>query len=151
MMYDAPPMINGRGYPDTINPHPLPSPAEPDNFCGSCNHGIQSQVESSLVIAAAGNRVLLRLSNLNITDTHTLITPSLPMQVVGIDAKQLLASDGSKPYYMTNPVTMGRGMSADFILDTAGAPPGASHLYAPNPPDLAHHHEPGMAPAVMMT
>ena len=47
-------MINGRGYPDTINPNPLPTPTDLDNCGGSCNGGIESQVESSLVTATAG-------------------------------------------------------------------------------------------------
>jgi FtsP/CotA-like multicopper oxidase with cupredoxin domain len=141
MMYDTYPMINGRGYPDTINPNPLPSPTDADNCGGSCNNGTESQVESSLVVATAGDRILLRLSNLNITDTHTLISPSIPMQVVGIDAKQLLASDNSKLYYMTNSVTMAGGMSADVILDTAGVLAGEYYLYAANLQYLANNDE----------
>ena len=141
MMWDKYPMINGRGYPDTINPGPLPSPTDIDNCGGSCNNGIQSQTESSLVVATAGDRVLLRLSNLNITETHTLISPSIQMQVVGIDAKQLLASDGSKLYYTTNSVTMSGGMSADVILDTAGVAPGEYYLYAANLQYLANNDE----------
>ena len=142
MMWDTYPMINGRGYPDTINPNPRPSPTDIDNCGGSCNNGIQSQPESSLVVATAGDRVLLRLSNLNITDTHTLISPSIPMQVIGIDAKQLLSDDGTeKLYYMTNSVTMGGGMSADVILDTAGAAPGEYYLYAANLQYLANDDE----------
>jgi FtsP/CotA-like multicopper oxidase with cupredoxin domain len=152
MMWDKYPMINGRGYPDTINPDPLSSPTDIDNCGGSCNNGIQSQTESSLVVATAGDRVLLRLSNLNITETHTLISPSIQMQVVGIDAKQLLSDDGSeKLYYMTNSVTMGGGMSADVILDTAGVAPGDYYLYASNLQYLANNDEPGMELGGMMT
>jgi FtsP/CotA-like multicopper oxidase with cupredoxin domain len=152
MMYDTYPMINGRGYPDTINPGPLPSPTDIDNCGGSCNNGIQSQLESSLVVATAGDRVLLRLSNLNITDTHTLISPSIQMQVVGIDAKQLLSDDGSeKLYYTTNSVTISGGMSADVILDTAGVAPGDYYLYASNLKYLANNDEPGMELGGMMT
>ena len=131
MMWDRYPMINGRGYPDTINPDPLPAPAE--------NGGIVSQPMSSLITASAGERILLRLSNLNITDVHTLSSPSIPMQVVGIDAKQLLADDGiEKLYYTTNSVTMGGGMSADVILDTTGVPAGEYYLYL----SLIHISEP---------
>jgi FtsP/CotA-like multicopper oxidase with cupredoxin domain len=152
MMYDTYPMINGRGYPDTINPGPLPSPTDIDNCGGSCNNGIQSQLESSLVVATAGDRVLLRLSNLNITDTHTLISPSIQMQVVGIDAKQLLSDDGSeKLYYTTNSVTISGGMSADVILDTAGVAPGDYYLYASNLKYLANNDELGMELGGMMT
>ena len=152
MMWDTYPMINGRGYPDTINPNPLPSPTDIDNCGGSCNNGIQSQPEASLVVATAADRILLRLSNLNITDTHTLISPSIQMQVVGIDAKQLLSDDGSeKLYYMTNSVTISGGMSADVILDTAGVAPGDYYLYASNLKYLANNDELGMELGGMMT
>ena len=152
MMWDTYPMINGRGYPDTINPDPLPSPVDIENCGGSCNGGVQSQVESSLVTATAGQKVLLRLSNLNITATHTLSSPSIPMQVVGIDAKQLLADDGiEKLYYTTNSVTLAGGMSADVILDTAGVVPGEYYLYAAELQYLANNDEPGSGYGGMMT
>jgi FtsP/CotA-like multicopper oxidase with cupredoxin domain len=133
LMWDRYPMINGRGYPDTVNPNPLPAPLE--------NGGIESQVETSLVTATAGQKVLLRLSNLNITATHTLISPSIPLEVVGIDAKELMAADGTKLHYTTNSVTMGGGMSADVILNTAGVPAGEYYLYAANLQYLANNDE----------
>jgi FtsP/CotA-like multicopper oxidase with cupredoxin domain len=137
MMWDTYPMINGRGYPDTINPNPLPAPAE--------NGGIESQVESSLITATVGDKVLLRLSNLNITATHTLISPSIPMRVVGIDAKELKSDDSStKLHYITNSVTIGGGMSVDAILDTADVPVGEYYLYASNLQYLANNDAPGL-------
>lgn len=133
LMWDRYPMINGRGYPDTVNPNPLPAPLQ--------NGGIESQVMTSLVTATAGQKVLLRLSNLNITATHTLISPSIPLEVVGIDAKELMAADGTKLHYTTNSVTMGGGMSADVILNTAGVPAGEYYLYAANLQYLANNDE----------
>jgi len=133
LMWDRYPMINGRGYPDTIIGAPLPGPAE--------NGRIPSQLESSLIEASAGQKVLLRLSNLNITATHTLISPSIPLEVVGIDAKELMAADGTKLHYTTHSVTMGGGMSADVILDTAGVPAGEYYLYAANLQYLANNDE----------
>ncbi len=144
MMWDTYPMINGRGYPDTINTGPIQQPLDPDTGEDLNGPLVDSQIESSLVEADAGQKVLLRLSNLNITDTHTLISPSIPMQVVGIDAKQLLAEDDSKLYYMTNSVTLSGGMSADVILDTAGIDPGEYYLYAANLQYLANNDEAGM-------
>ena len=133
MMWDRYPMINGRGYPDTVNPNPLPAPNE--------NGGIVSQKVSSLVTATAGQKVLLRLSNLNITVTHTLISPGIPMRVVGIDAKELMAADLSKIHYTTNSVTLSGGMTADVILDTAGVPAGEYYLYASNLHYLANNDQ----------
>jgi len=132
LMRDTYPMINGRGYPDTKNPNPLVAPAE--------NGGIQSQVESSLITARAGQRILLRLSNLNITAVHTLISPSIPMRVVGIDAREL-RNGSTKLHYTTNSVNMGGGMSADVILDTTGVAPGRYFLYAANLNYLSNYQE----------
>jgi FtsP/CotA-like multicopper oxidase with cupredoxin domain len=132
-MWDRYPMINGRGYPDTINPATLPAPVE--------NGGIPSQLEHALVTATAGQKVLLRLSNLNITQVHTLMSPSIPMEVVGIDAKQLRSTSGENLHYTTNSVTLGGGMSADVILDTAGVPAGEYYLYAANLQYLANFDE----------
>jgi FtsP/CotA-like multicopper oxidase with cupredoxin domain len=140
-MEDRYPMINGRGYPDTANPNPLPPPSDPD--CGGdCNGGIESQVESSLITASAGDKILLRLSNLNITVSHTLISPSIPMTVVGIDSRELRSADGLTPlHYNTNSVSLGGGMAADAILDTTGVAPGTYYLYAANLNYLSNDNE----------
>jgi len=93
------------------NPDPLPAPAE--------NGGIQSQVDHPWSPRAAGQKILLRLSNVNITVASTLISPSIPMRVVGIDAREL--RDGlTKLHYTTNSIHIGGGQTADVILDTAG-------------------------------
>jgi FtsP/CotA-like multicopper oxidase with cupredoxin domain len=132
MMRDTYPMINGRGYPDTANPDPLPGPQE--------NGNIQSQPESSLITATAGQKILLRLSNLNITVIHTLISPSIPMEVVGVDSREL--RDGATQiHFKTNSVTLGGGMAADVILDTANIAPGTYYLYAANLNYLSNYKE----------
>jgi len=133
-MRDTYPMINGRGYPDTVNPNALPGPDE--------NGNIPAQLETSLVTATAGQKILLRISNLNITVTHTLTSPSIPMRVVGIDSRELRTADGDTPlHYMTNSVTTGGGMSADVILDTTGVAPGTYYLYASNLNYLSNYQE----------
>ncbi|MGB6854708.1 MAG: multicopper oxidase domain-containing protein, partial [Thermoanaerobaculia bacterium] len=134
MMWDTYPMINGRGYPDTVNPDPLPAPAE--------NGGIESQVEHSLITANKGDRILLRLSNLNITVTHTLTSPSIPMRVVGIDSRELRSADGTENlHYKANSVNIGGGMAADVILDTSTVDPGTYFLYAANLNHLSNDTE----------
>jgi FtsP/CotA-like multicopper oxidase with cupredoxin domain len=133
-MKDTYPMINGRGYPDTVNPNALPGPAE--------NGGIPSQQESSLITATAGQKILVRLSNLNITTIDTLISPSIPMEVVGIDSRELRTEDGSTPiHYVTNSYTLGGGQAADIILDTTGVAPGTYYLYAANLNYLSNYQE----------
>ena len=133
-MKDTYPMINGRGYPDTTNPGALPGPDE--------NGNIQSQKVSSLITATAGQKILLRLSNLNITAIDTLISPSIPMEVVAIDSRELRTEDGTTPiHYGSNSVTMGGGQSADVILDTTGIAAGTYYLYAANLNYLSNYDE----------
>lgn len=122
MMKDNYPMINGRGYPDTINPNPLPAPPE--------NGGIQSQLMSSLITATAGQKILLRASSLGTVDFYTLSVLGIPMRVVGRDARILRSSSGQNLSYITNSVTLGGGESYDIILDTAGIAPGTYFLYS---------------------
>jgi FtsP/CotA-like multicopper oxidase with cupredoxin domain len=124
LMKDDYPMINGRGYPDTVNPNPLPGP--------DANGNKVSQPLGSLVKAKQGEKILLRISNINVTRFHTLTSPSIPMRVVGKDAKLLRGPTGRDLTYMTNAVTLGGGESYDVILDTAGVAPGIYFLYAAN-------------------
>jgi FtsP/CotA-like multicopper oxidase with cupredoxin domain len=127
LMVDNYPMLNGRGYPDTVNPAPLPAqPAE--------NGGKVSQWESALITATPGQRVLLRISNLNVTRFYTLGSLGLSMQVVGKDAKLLRGPTGRDLYYRTNSVTLGGGESVDVMLDIpADAAVGATYfLYTTN-------------------
>jgi FtsP/CotA-like multicopper oxidase with cupredoxin domain len=109
LMEDDYPMLNGRGYPDTVNAGPLAAPPE--------NGGKVSQAESSLITASPGQRILLRISNLNVTRFYTLGSLGVSMQVVGKDAKLLRGPTGNNLYYTTNSVTVGGGESVDAILD----------------------------------
>jgi FtsP/CotA-like multicopper oxidase with cupredoxin domain len=121
MMKDNYPMINGRGYPDTINPAALTPPAD--------NGGIESQKISSLITANAGQKILLRVSSLATVDFFSLTTLGIPMKVVGKDARILRSSGGTNLSYTTSSVTLGGGQSYDIILDTAGVAPGTYFLY----------------------
>jgi len=128
-MKDKYPLLNGRGYPDTVNPAALPAPAE--------NGGKVSQQVSSLIEANQGDKILLRISNLNVTRFYTLKCLGLRMKVIAKDAKLLRSLDGSgNPikdlYYYTDSVTLGGGMSVDAILDTTNVAPGKYFLYASN-------------------
>ncbi len=130
LMVDDYPMINGRGYPDTAD-------ARTDTFppTAESNNGPQvptSQPISSRVTATAGEKVLLRISNLAITRYYTLQSLGIPMHVVGKDAKLLRGPTGKNLYYDTNSVTVGGGESYDVILDTMGVPAGTYYLYSSN-------------------
>lgn len=122
-MRDRYPMLNGRGYPDTVNPLVLSTPTDRGDK--------PSQPEHSLVEATAGERVLLRISNLNVTRFYTLAA-TIPMRVVGQSARLHRGPSGADLSYVTNSVTLGGGESVDVILDTAGVAPGTYLLYTTN-------------------
>jgi len=75
-----------------------------------------SQLVNSLIEANAGERVLLRISNLNVTRFYTLATTGIPMKVIGRDAKLLRGPSGADLSYTTNSVTLGGGESVDAIF-----------------------------------
>jgi hypothetical protein len=128
-------LLNGRGYPDTVNPGVLTT----EDPLGKLQ---PSQRVSSLITAASGQRILLRISNLSVTDFYTLGTSGIPMQVVGLDARLLRDGAGNNLYYKTNSVTLGGGQSADVILDTTGLSSGSTYLlYATNLDKLANNAE----------
>ena len=122
-MDDIYPMLNGRGYPDTVNPAQLPNTADPVNL---------SQKVNSLVTASSGDRILLRISSLSTTSIHTVTVQGIPMLVIGKDARKLGPVGDSGKYYQTNSVTLGGGETYDVILDTAGVPPGTYFFYSTN-------------------
>jgi hypothetical protein len=127
LMHDTYPMLNGRGYPDTNITGPLDPPVH------ELAVGHESQKVSSLIEATKGERILLRISNLNVTNFYTLATLGIPMQVVGFDAKHLRSEDlGENLYFKTNSVTLGGGQAVDAILDTSDVPVGTYFLYTTN-------------------
>lgn len=126
LMLDDYAMLNGRGYPDTVNDLALPAPVE--------NGGKVSQPVSSLITGTPGQRILLRISSLDVTRFFTLGSMGVSMTVVGKDAKLLRGPDGKNLYYQTNSVTLGGGESVDAIVDIpADASPGTRYfLYTTN-------------------
>jgi len=74
-------------------------------------------VESSLITAAPGQRVLLRISNISITRYFTLTSLGVSMKVVARDARLLRGPTGIDLYYDTNTVTLGGGETADVIVE----------------------------------
>jgi FtsP/CotA-like multicopper oxidase with cupredoxin domain len=84
------------------------------------------------VTATKGERILLRLSNLSVTNYYTITAQGLPMQVVGAGARQLRGPDGKNLYYETTSVTLGGGESAEVLIDTSQVAPGTYFLYTTN-------------------
>jgi FtsP/CotA-like multicopper oxidase with cupredoxin domain len=123
-------LLNGRGYPDTANGAVMTT------------DGRESQPVSSLIEASPGQRILLRISNLNITRFYTIGTNGVEMQVIGLDARLLRDGAGANMYYTTNSLTLGGGQSADVIIDTAGIPSGSTFfLYSQNLDRLSNNTE----------
>jgi FtsP/CotA-like multicopper oxidase with cupredoxin domain len=141
-MKDTYPMINGRGYPDTVNPDALPPPVEKVDYLGAQNKPAESsQPVSALVTAKKGERILLRLSNLNVTNYYTITAQGLPMKVVGVGARQLKGADGKLMYVDTASVTLGGGESAEVMIDTSQVEPGTYFLYTTNLNFLSNFEE----------
>jgi FtsP/CotA-like multicopper oxidase with cupredoxin domain len=126
-------LLNGRGYPDTANDSVM-STVDP---LGTSH---ESQPVTSLIEAAPGDRILLRISNLNVTTFSTLGTSGLPMKVIALDARLLRDDDGNNMYYTTNSITLGGGQSADVII-TAPATSGTYFLYSKNLDQLSNDAE----------
>lgn len=121
-MRDTYAMMNGRGYPQTVDIQPLANTVT----------GAFSQQMHSLITVAQGQRALLRLSNLSVTEYFTVSSPSIPLTVVGKGARLFRGPDGKDLGYQTTSVTMGGGESCDVILETQGIPAGRYFFYTTN-------------------
>ena len=126
-MDDKYPMLNGRGYPDTVNPAVLFNTAEDVDF----GPNLPSQPVSSLITAEQGARILLRITSVSTTQYHTLRVLGIPMRVVGRGARLLRGPSpgGEDTSYMTGSINIGGGEAIDVILDTDGVSPGTYFLY----------------------
>lgn len=131
LMDDRYPLLNGRGYPDTVN-----------TTAGAIlnQEGHVAQPDNALITAdktGGDRRILLRLSSLSTTSFHTITVLGIPMQVVGMGSRQL----SPDLYRLTNSITIGGGQSADLILDLTNVDPGTYFLYVNNLDHLANHSE----------
>jgi FtsP/CotA-like multicopper oxidase with cupredoxin domain len=141
-MRDTYPMLNGRGYPDTTDPANLPAPLNKVDFGGAAT---SSQRLSALITANVNQQVLLRFSSLATVDVYTISSPSIPMKVIGKDAK-IMRSNGDPAgafdtSFTTHSITLGGGEAVDVILDTSGVPAGTYFLYSTNLNELSNHFE----------
>ena len=131
-------LLNGRSYPDTVNPDPLSTQASD----GTPHF---SQPLPSIVNIPLGGKALLRLSDLNTTEYHTLASLGIPMRVVGFNARLLRDQDGNNLAYDTNSISLAGGETADVILDasdTSRYPAGSIfYLYTPQLDHLSNDAE----------
>jgi FtsP/CotA-like multicopper oxidase with cupredoxin domain len=131
-------LLNGRSYPDTVNP----SPQLTQSSDGRAHY---SQPLPSIINIPAGGKALLRISDLDVSEYQTLASLGIPMHVIGFNAKLLRDQAGNNMYYDTNSITLAGGESLDVILDASNKalyPSGSVfYLYTPNLDHLSNDAE----------
>ena len=127
-------LLNGRSYPDTVTPGPLAT----QSTDGTLHY---SQPLPSIITMTQGQKALLRISDLDVTEYQTLASLGIPMKVIGFNAKLLRDQAGNNLYYTTNSITLAGGESLDVILDSTGVPKGTYYLYTPNLDHLSNDAE----------
>jgi FtsP/CotA-like multicopper oxidase with cupredoxin domain len=127
-------LLNGRSYPDTVTAGPLQT-------VSADGVGHFSQPLPSIIAIKSGQKALLRISDLDVTEYQTLASLGIPMKVIGYNAKLLRDQAGNNLYYTTNSITLAGGESLDVILDSTGVPTGPYYLYTPNLDHLSNDAE----------
>ena len=127
-------LLNGRSYPDTVGGYQCAASDDPLPACaGHANEVVAgpmttqstdgtlhaSQPMPAVINIPAGGRALLRISDLNVTEFHTLASLGIPMHVIAVNARLLRDQDGVNMAYDTNSITLGGGESLDVILDAS--------------------------------
>jgi Multicopper oxidase len=138
-------LLNGRSYPDTVTAGPMQTQSA---------DGVRhfSQPLPTIINIHAGQKALLRISDLDVTEYQTLASLGIPMTVIGYNAKLLRDQAGNNLYYNTNSITLAGGESLDVILDscsvraangscTTPMAVGTYFLYTPNLDHLANDAE----------
>lgn len=141
-------LLNGRGYPDTVNTN------GPITTLGADGMSRPSQPVASLITlnrsgcdsantpsSTCQTRALLRISDLSVTEHTTLATLGVTMTVIAQNARLLRDLAGNNLYYDTNSVTLGGGESVDVIIDVTHVPPGTYYLYSTNLDHLSNDAE----------
>jgi len=131
------PQMNGRGYPDNLVAGELPAPE--DNTApitvggvelhpagkvqggGVLNNGTSTQTLDSVVEVDAGDKLLLRLSNVSVDRFFTLTAQGLTMQIVGTGARHMRGTGGKNVYQDTASVNFGGGETHDVLIDIPAA------------------------------
>jgi hypothetical protein len=170
-------LLNGRSYPDTVgmpagsvagwsggvpsgsaNPDPVTHAIFTQGSDGQSRpeQPISTLVTLSQTAAPDGGPQIaaLRLVNLSVSEYHTLASLSIPLHVIGWNAKMLRDQAGNNMDYYANSITIGGGESMDALLDacavrgpapaykcTKPVPVGTYFLYTPNLDHLSNDAE----------
>jgi len=137
------PQMNGRGYPDNLIAGAMDPPTDntvavaghdPGKVTGVpgevLNNGTATQTLDSVVEVVAGDKLLLRLSNVSVDRFYTMTAQGLTMQIVGTGARQMRGIDGKNVYREVASVNFGGGETHDVLIDTTGVAPGTYFLYS---------------------
>jgi FtsP/CotA-like multicopper oxidase with cupredoxin domain len=132
-------MFNGRGYPATVEPNGYykTNPGAAQARIGERirdvvnTHAIDagykqsydSQPYTSKMEVTQGQKILLRITNLSITQFHTITALGIPMKVIGQGGREL------QDKYYANSVNLGGGESFDVILDTQNVAAGTYYVF----------------------
>jgi FtsP/CotA-like multicopper oxidase with cupredoxin domain len=148
-------MFNGRGYPASVQPADYyvtnPGAAQTtigtriadlvngqaitDGWKQSGTESTNTQPYSSKITVAAGQKLLLRITNLSITNFHTVTALGLPMKVIGQGGREMVDK------YETSSVNLGGGEAYDVIIDTMGITPGTYFVYTNELHQLSNREE----------
>jgi FtsP/CotA-like multicopper oxidase with cupredoxin domain len=137
-------LLNGRSYPDTVGgaSTPTANAAGPMQTMSTDGTLHTSQPLPAVINIPAGGRALLRISDLNVTEYHTLASLGIPMKVIAVNARLLRDMAGNDLSYTTNSITLGGGESLDVILDATGYTAGQRFfLYTPQLDHLSNDAE----------
>ena len=88
----------------------------------------------------------LRMVNLSVEQYHTFASLSMPLHVIGWNAKMLRDQAGNNMDYYTNSITIGGGESMDLLLDSCAVrgPPPTYHCNTPVPVGTYFLYEPNL-------
>jgi FtsP/CotA-like multicopper oxidase with cupredoxin domain len=146
-------LLNGRSYPDTANPAAISTESSDGQVRPSQPMSTLVTLRTKGGLNGQGEKALLRIADLDVTEYQTLASLGLPMQIVGYNAKLLRDLSGNNLYYNTNSITLGGGESLDAIIDscavraadgvtcTTPVPAGTYFLYTPNLDHLSNDAE----------
>jgi FtsP/CotA-like multicopper oxidase with cupredoxin domain len=127
-------LLNGRSYPDTVNPQPMKT--QSSDGVERYSQPLPTIINIPCLNQGSGNvcgdgRALLRISDLNVTEYHTLASLGVRMHVIGYNARLLRDVDGNNTDYYANSIHIAGGESVDVILEAAGAVAGQKfYLYS---------------------
>ena len=128
-------LLNGRSYPDTVQPGTMTTQSTDGTLHAS-------QPLPTIINIPAGGRALLRIADLDVTEYQTLASLGIRMHVIGLNARLLRDMAGNNMAYDSNSITLAGGESIDVILDATGYTAGQHfYLYTPNLDHLSNDAE----------